>query len=225
MVANNREADRKSLNPARNEADRGAVGMPEAVVEVLQEPRAGFLGLNPSPAVVRVRTASGSGAGLDAPNLDPSDDQAELAAEFVEGLLDAMGLDADVEISAEHGSTYVEVWGAEPTGSMGILIGRHGRTLEAVQELARTHVHRATGERCTVLIDVEDYRKRRRSQVSRRAREVARRVGQTGRAEALDPMPATERKIVHDVVAEIGGLVTASEGEEPNRHVVVRPGS
>ena len=80
-----------------------------------------------------------------------------------------------------------------------------------------------SGESSTrVVVDVEDYRKRRRSQIIRRARDVARRVLKTGRPEALEPMTAFERKIVHDAVAEVGGLETASDGEEPNRRVVVK---
>jgi len=83
-------------------------------------------------------------------------------------------------------------------------------------------VHRVTGERCSVLVDVEDYRKRRRAQVLHRARDTALRVKKSGRQEALEPMSAYERKLVHDAVAEMGGLETASEGEEPERRVVIR---
>ena len=193
----------------------------EATIQILQEPKSGFLGLNPSPAIVRVREATSSAVSgeLD----EATEEQGELAAEFLEGLLDAMDLDAEVEISAEDGVLYVELWGIEGSDGMGLLIGRHGRTLDALQELVRASVQRRTGERCQVTVDVEDYRKRRRSQVSRRAMDVARRVRKTGRAESLEPMPAIERKVVHDVVAEVGGLETVSEGDEPNRHVVVKP--
>lgn len=192
----------------------------EATIEIVQEPKSGFLGLNPSPAIVRVRPAPApSVAEVD----EAVEEQGELAADFLEGLLEAMDLDAEVEINADDGILYVELWGAEGSEGMGLLIGRHGRTLDALQELVRSSVQRRTGERCQVTVDVEDYRKRRRSQVSRRARDVARRVRKTGRAEALEPMPAIERKVVHDVVAEVGGLETISEGDEPNRHVVVMP--
>jgi spoIIIJ-associated protein len=192
----------------------------EATIEIVQEPKSGFLGLNPSPAIVRVRPAPAPSV----PEVDEAvEEQGELAADFLEGLLEAMDLDAEVEINADDGILYVELWGAEGSEGMGLLIGRHGRTLDALQELVRSSVQRRTGERCQVTVDVEDYRKRRRSQVSRRARDVARRVRKTGRAEALEPMPAIERKVVHDVVAEVGGLETISEGDEPNRHVVVKP--
>ena len=105
---------------------------------------------------------------------------------------------------------------------MGLLIGKGGHTVDALQELAKGYVHRQTGERCLVQVDVEDYRKRRRSNVARTAREVATRVRKTGNPETMEPMPAFERKIIHDVVSGVGGLESASEGEEPRRRVVIR---
>jgi spoIIIJ-associated protein len=188
----------------------------EAVIEVVQEPRGGFLGIAGQEAIVRVR------AKAEPPAPEASDEQAEMVADFVEGLLEAAGLDGDVEISEADGTTYVDVWADEDPEGMGVLIGKRGNTLDAIQELVRTHVHRRTGERCLVLVDVEDYRKRRRSQLLRRASEVGGRVKTTGRPEALEPMNPYERKLVHDAVAGLGGLVTASEGEEPNRRVVIK---
>ena len=108
---------------------------------------------------------------------------------------------------------------------MGVLIGRHGHTLDALQELVKGTVHHQTGDRCRVVVDVEDYRKRRRDMVARRAQDAARRVLRSGKAETLEPMGAFERKIVHDLVGQFEGLETASEGQEPNRFVVVRPRS
>jgi hypothetical protein len=99
---------------------------------------------------------------------------------------------------------------------------RHGAALDALQEIARTVVHHRTGERCQVVVDVEDYRKRRRAQIVSRALQTARRVQKTGRPERLDAMNAFERKIVHDAVSEISGVATASEGEDPERRVVIR---
>jgi spoIIIJ-associated protein len=189
----------------------------EAVIEVVQEPRGGFLGIAGQQAIVRVRAKAAP------PAPEASDEQAEMVADFVEGLLEAAGLDGDVEISEADGTTYVDVWADDDPEGMGVLIGKRGNTLDAIQELVRTHVHRRTGERCLVIVDVEDYRKRRRSQLLRRASEVGGRVKTTGRPEALEPMNPYERKIVHDAVAGLGGLVTASEGEEPNRRVVIKP--
>ena len=193
----------------------------EAEIVIVQEPRTGFLGINAAPAVVRVRPVAMRQEDDEEPEPD-LDEQADLAADFLEGLLDAMGLDADVDPALVDGTMYVDVWGAEGSEGMGILIGRHGHTLDALQELMRSVVQRQVDARCRVVVDVEDYRKRRRSLITRRARDVARRVLKTGRPEALEPMTAFERKIVHDAVAEVGGLETASDGEEPNRRVVVK---
>jgi spoIIIJ-associated protein len=203
----------------------------EATIRIIQEPKSGFLGLNPSPAIVRVKPAGTAGAQdqgeqqAEEEQVDEElEEQADQAADFLDGLLEVMHLDADVEINASGGIMYVEIWGPENAEEgMGTLIGRHGRTLDAIQDVVRATVQHRTGSRCLVIVDVEDYRKRRRSQVARRARELARRVSKTGRSEAMEPMSAFERKIVHDVVAEIDGVETASEGDEPNRRVVVKP--
>jgi spoIIIJ-associated protein len=192
----------------------------EADVEIVQEPRSGFLGIAGQEAVVRVRVRA-SGQAVDEETLD---EQADLVADFLEGLLEAMGIVGEVDVNDVDGATYVEIWADDDPDALGLLIGKRGNTLESIQELARILVHRVTGERCSVLVDVEDYRKRRRAHVLQRARDAARRVKKSGRQEALEPMSAYERKLVHDAVAEIGGLQTASEGEEPERRVVISRG-
>jgi spoIIIJ-associated protein len=193
----------------------------EARIEIVQDPKQGFLGLSSQPAVVRVRRASGTNQDDE---LAPEDveEQADLAMEFLRGLLDSMGLDAELEINASDGVTYIEVWAASSQDDVGLLIGRRGHNLESLQELVRAYVQHQTGERCHVQVDVEDYRKRRLNLVASKARDAARRVRKTGRPESLEPMSAYERKIVHDTVAALGGLETMSEGEEPARHVVIR---
>jgi spoIIIJ-associated protein len=191
----------------------------EAEVDIVQEPRSGLLGIGGQQAVVRVRARSASQE--EAEDLD---EQAEIAADFVEGLLDAIGVVGEVDVNEADGVTYVEIWADDDPDALGLLIGKRGNTLESIQELVRIVVHRVTGERCSVLVDVEDYRKRRRAQVLHRAQDAGRRVKKSGRQEALEPMSAYERKLVHDAVAEMGGLQTASEGEEPERRVVIRRG-
>jgi len=195
-----------------------------ALIKILQEPKSGFLGIAGQQAVVRVRAREDAPVDDSAEEeIDPAAaEQAETAADFLEGLVDAMGIDGEVDIAQVEGSTYVEIWADNDPDSLGVLIGKHGNTLEAIQELVRTVVYRRSGERCQVLVDVEDYRKRRRAQILRKARDVGRRVQRSGRQEALDPMNAYERKLVHDAIAKLGGLETASEGEEPNRRVVIR---
>jgi spoIIIJ-associated protein len=192
----------------------------EAVVEIVQEPRSGILGIKSQPAVVRVRAVAPPV--VEGEEEEDRDEQADTGADFIEGLMDALGLDADVGIRTVDGVTYIEVWAATSGEDMGLLIGKHGHTLDALQELVRGHLQGKIGGRCLVQVDVEDYRKRRRSRVISKAREVGQRVKRSGRPEALEPMNAFERKTVHDTVAELGGLETASEGEEPTRHVVVR---
>jgi len=195
----------------------------EAHVEIVQEGRSGFLGLAAQPAIVRVRaTSAAPGGGPPEESSEELEEQLGVAEEFLLGLLERMGLVADVEPAVVDGAAYVDVWGRDDGDDVGILIGRRGHTLESLQELVRSVVHQRTGERCEVLVDVEDYRKRRRSRLERVAQDAARRVRKTGKPEALEPMNAYERKIVHDSVAGIGGLATASEGEEPNRRVVIR---
>jgi spoIIIJ-associated protein len=192
----------------------------QADVEIVQEPRGGFLGLKSQEAIVRVRSKRAPAEELTTEELE---EQAEIAADFLDGLFERMELDVDVEPALVDGIMYVDVWGAESDEGMGLLIGKHGLTLEALQEVVRGAVARKTGQRCRVLVDVEDYRKRRRSQISSRARQAAGRVRSSGRPETLEPMNAYERKIVHDAVAAMGeGLETISEGEDPDRRVVIR---
>jgi len=158
----------------------------EARIEIVQEPRGGFLGLNSQPAIVRVRP-------LDSrPTADGGDfeEQAEVALRFLEGLMDTMGLDADLEVGTVEGVTYVDVWSPSSSEDMGLLIGKHGHTLDSLQELVKSHVQRETGERCLVQVDVEDYRKRRRSRIIQRARGAAQRVKRSGKPEILEPMTA-----------------------------------
>jgi spoIIIJ-associated protein len=150
------------------------------------------------------------------------EEQADAVADFIEELLDRMGIDAIAEPTTHAGHVYVDIVDG-PEDDMAILIGRHGQTLDAIQELARTAVGRRLDQRIRVLIDVEDYRKRQDDRLMERAREVAERVADSGEEERLDPMNAYERKLVHDAVAEVDGVESVSEGTDPDRFVVVRP--
>jgi spoIIIJ-associated protein len=143
---------------------------------------------------------------------------AEVAEEFVNGLLAAMGLDAEVRSSVEGESAFIDVSGE----SLGVLIGRRGQTLDALQELSRTAVQRRLRSRVRLLVDVEGYRARRRASLAEYAKQIAERAKQRGTEIELEPMNSFERKIVHDAVAEVEGATSFSEGEEPARKVVVR---
>lgn len=156
------------------------------------------------------------------PTTESIEEQADAVADFVEELLDHMGIDAIAEPTTHGGHIYVDIVDG-PEDDMALLIGRHGQTLDAIQELARTAIGRRLDERIRVLVDVEDYRKRQEDRLIERAREIAERVQRTGREESLDPMNPYQRKLVHDAVAEFEGLESVSEGAEPERFVVIRP--
>ena len=214
-----REVERSAASV--EEAIEGAleelgVSEQEAQVEIVQEPQKGLLGFGSQEAIVRVRVRDED---VDTESLE---DQAEVAEEFLLGLLDRMDLDADVDHNLVDGVMYVDILAGEDAERMGLLIGRHGQTLDALQEVVRCAVQRQTQSRCRVMVDVEDYRKRRRSQLVQRATSVAARVSRTGKPERMEAMNPYERKIVHDAVGEVGGVETASEGEEPDRRVVIR---
>ena len=189
----------------------------EARIEVVQEPRAGVLGIGAHEAVVRVRVVS--------PDVDPEDleEQADSAADFLEELLGHMGIDAVAEPNLHGDRMYVDMIG-DDEDDMALLIGRHGQTLDAIQELTRMVVGRHLDERVRVIVDVEDYRKRRETRLEEHAADVATRVLRSGVEEALEPMNPFERKIVHDAVAQIDGVESSSRGEEPDRAVVIRRG-
>jgi spoIIIJ-associated protein len=150
------------------------------------------------------------------------EEQADAVADFVEELLGKMDIDAIAEPSEEDGRVYVDILDGEPD-DMSLLIGRHGQTLDAIQELVRQVVGHRLDERIRVLVDVEDYRKRRASRLVEQARDAADQVLETGSERSLDPMDALERKMVHDAVAAIEGVRTESRGEDPNRFVVILP--
>ncbi len=146
------------------------------------------------------------------------EDAREDALDFLEGLLDAMEADGDVAAEiTEQGVVAAEISG----GDGGLLIGSRGQTLEALQELLRTVVQRQAQTRVRVTLDVEGYRERRKEAVRRLAKEMAVRALEEGEVE-LDPMNPYERKIVHESVAEIDGISSVSEGQDPRRRVVIR---
>jgi spoIIIJ-associated protein len=150
------------------------------------------------------------------------EEQADAVADFVEELLALMEIDAVAEPVLEGGRMYVDIVDGDEA-DLGLLIGRHGQTLDAIQELARQVVGRRLDERVRVLVDIEGYRKRRASKLVEMAREAAERALRTGAGQALEPMDALERKIVHDAVAELDGVRSGSEGVDPDRYVVIEP--
>ncbi|MDQ3985003.1 MAG: KH domain-containing protein [Actinomycetota bacterium] len=140
------------------------------------------------------------------------------AEEFLRGLLAAMELEAEVQSRADGRRVNIEIAGSE----LGLLIGRRGQTLDALQELVRTAVQRRLRARVRLLVDVEGYRSRRKASLEEYARAMALRAKERGTEIELEPMNSYERKIVHDAVTDVEGATSFSEGEEPERKVIVR---
>ena len=152
----------------------------------------------------------------------PVEEQAREAEAFTRGLIEAFGAPATVAVTIdEEGGVLVDVTGRD----LGLLVGPRGATLQAIEELVRTVVQRRTeGRGARINVDVAGYRAKRREALARFAEELAHKVRETGRDQALEPMPPADRKVVHDTIAALDGVTTVSEGEEPRRRVVVRPG-
>ena len=151
-------------------------------------------------------------------DLSSLEEEGEIAADYIEGLLDIADLDGDIDMDVEGDRAVVSVVGA----TLDELVGDDGEVLEALQELTRLAVHRRTGTRARLMLDVGGFRARRRVELAELGRTVAAEVSQTGEPKKLRAMSPFERKIIHDAVA-LAGLRSESEGEEPNRRVVVFP--
>jgi spoIIIJ-associated protein len=150
--------------------------------------------------------------------LDLLEQEGEIAADYLEGLLDIADLDGDIDMDVEGDRAAVSVVGAD----LKQLVGRGGNVLDAVQELTRLAVLRATGERSRLILDIGGFRAARREELTELGHKSADEVRASGQPVKLAPMTPFERKVVHDAIAA-AGLRSESEGEEPNRRVVVHP--
>lgn len=148
------------------------------------------------------------------------EEEGDIAADYVEELLDIADIDGDIDIEVRDGRTYLSVIAEDDDEALKDLVGRDGKGLEALQELARLAVLSATGNRSRLVLDIAGHRARRATELEAMARDAVDQVRQSGEPVHLRPMGAYERKIVHDVIAE-AGLVSESEGEGARRHVVV----
>jgi spoIIIJ-associated protein len=147
------------------------------------------------------------------------ENEGDIAADYLEELLDIADLDGDLDMDVEGDRAAVSIVGAD----LSQLVGRNGEVLEALQELTRLAVYRETGERSRLMLDISGYRAEKREQLMRLAEETMATVRETGEAVSLDPMSPFERKVVHDAVSA-AGLTSESEGVEPRRYVVILPG-
>lgn len=165
-----------------------------------------------------VTTSDSDSDDPDADLVEDLENQSEIAADYLEELLDIADLDGDLDMDVEGDRASVSIVG----GDLRMLVGRNGEVLEALQELTRLAVYRETGERSRLMLDVGGFRADKRTRLEKVAAEAIADVNESGEPKALDPMTPFERKVVHDAVAA-AGLRSESEGVEPRRHVVVLP--
>jgi spoIIIJ-associated protein len=144
--------------------------------------------------------------------------EGDIAADFLEELLDIADMDGDIDIDVDGDRATVSIVG----GDLEHLVGASGDVLDALQELTRLAVYRETGERSRLMLDIAGFRAARRAELENIGIEAVEKVNATGEPVALDPMSPFERKVVHDVVSA-AGLVSESEGVDAGRHIVVRP--
>lgn len=168
-------------------------------------------------------TASGAGARISAGTATSAlEREGEVAADFLEQLLDIADLDGDIDVDVDGDRAAVAIVDSEEGRVSRRLVGTEGKVLEALQELTRLAVQTATGERSRLMLDVAGYRAERRAAVVAVAQDAIATVKSTNDKMAMDSMTAFERKVVHDQVLA-AGLVSESEGAEPHRHVVILP--
>ncbi|WP_405584156.1 protein jag [Streptomyces sp. NBC_01190] len=172
-----------------------------------------------------VNTTASTGAAADSGSsatLTRLEQEGEIAADYLEGLLDIADLDGDIDMDVEGERASVSIVGDPASRELNKLVGREGEVLEALQELTRLAVHRETGERSRLMLDIAGFRARKRTELAKLGADAATEAKETGLPVKLDPMTPFERKVVHDAVAA-AGLRSESEGEEPHRRVVVLP--
>ena len=149
---------------------------------------------------------------------DPLVEEGEIAGDYLEQLLDVLDFDGDIDLDVESDRAVVSIDGGDDLKK---LVGGTGEILDALQELTRLAVQQATGDRSRLMLDIGGWRAGKRAKLTATGREVAERVLSTGTREELTPMSPFERKVVHDAVAQVDGVVSESTGVEPNRRVVV----
>ena len=146
------------------------------------------------------------------------EEEGEIAADYLEGLLDIADLDGDIDIDVENGRASLAIAG----GKLGHLVGKEGDVLDALQELTRLAVQTSTGDRSRLMLDIDNFRSGRKKELKALAEKLGAEAKESGKEIKLDPMNAFERKIIHDTIQEMG-LTSESEGEDPRRFVVIYP--
>ena len=146
------------------------------------------------------------------------EEEGDIAADYLEALLDIVDLDGDIDIDVENGRASLAIVG----GKLNHLVGKDGEVLDALQELTRLAVQTASGDRSRLMLDIENFRANRRKELTALAKKLGEEAKSTGKEIKLDPMNAFERKIIHDTIQTLG-LTSESDGEDPNRFVVIYP--
>jgi spoIIIJ-associated protein len=206
---------------ALRELERLQPGLDKAAVrfQVVSEGERGLLGVGYEPARVLATVAREDGAALRE-TADPEGPVAELAREVLERVVEGIGARCRIDLHEEDDALVATCTG----GNLGLLIGKHGQTIDAIQYLVNAIVSRTfPDDRPHVVVDASGYRARREATLASIARRSAERAARFGDRVELDPMTAVERKVVHVVLEDYPGVQTTSEGTEPNRFVVVMP--
>jgi spoIIIJ-associated protein len=168
------------------------------------------------------KTAPGGAAESSGTRPAPVEDQlvreGDVAGDYLERLLDVLDFDGDIDLDVEAGRAVVSIDGGEDLDK---LVGDRGAVLEALQELTRLAVQQSLGNRSRLMLDIAGWRRARRDELTELGTRTANEVLDSGEPVRLRPMTPFERKVVHDAVAEIKGVVSESEGEEPRRQVIV----
>ena len=146
------------------------------------------------------------------------EEEGDIAADYLEALLDIADLDGDIDIDVENGRASLAIVG----GKLSHLVGKDGEVLDALQELTRLAVQTSTGDRSRLMLDVENFRANRRKELTALAKKLGEEAKTSGNEIKLDPMNAFERKIIHDTIQDMG-LTSESEGEDPRRFVIIFP--
>lgn len=197
------------------------------MTESIQAPVAGEGPSDAGDPTVVDATAPGAAdqdaAGSDAEAVDGRDDlvaEGDAAGDYLERLLDILDYDGDIDLDVEGERAVVSIIGQ---GDVEKLVGSHGEVLDALQELTRLAAGMETGQRSRLMLDIAGYRAKRRAELEELGRETAEKVVAGGSPIKLGAMNPFERKVVHDAVATVAGATSSSEGEEPNRRVIVAP--
>ncbi|OUC76999.1 protein jag [Gordonia lacunae] len=214
------QTEDQAEDAVQNAADSDAVVTSEATVAETDAADTGDEASDETDDVVDSDDSDDADSDDDEDDEDRLVEEGEIAGDYLEQLLDVLDFDGDIDLDVDGDRAVVSIDGGDDLTK---LVGRKGEVLDALQELTRLAVQQATGERSRLMLDIARWRSDRRDRLARLGREVAERVLSSGEREALDPMTPFERKIVHDAVAVVDGVVSESEGAEPKRRVVVLP--